>query len=113
MANTGVNIQPEPVRNVAFGSLTSSFVALGPTVSRPISEMTLINETNSAVEVSRNGVDVHWRISPGTARTLDTATNDLLVVPGTQFYVRYAQFPASVAPTGPVNSAFAIETLTR
>jgi hypothetical protein len=114
MGNTGVSIKPELVRQVDFGSLTSSFVALGAVVSRPINEITLGNETNSAVEVSIDGLLVGWRISPGTVRTIDVESNDLFVVPGTQFYVRYAQTPATTpAPTGPANSVFFIETLTR
>lgn len=114
MSNTGVSIKPEAVRQVDFGSLTNAFVALGAVVSRPINEMTLGNETNSAVELSIDGVTVGWRISPGTIRTLDNETNNLNMPIGTQFYVRYATTPATTpAPTGPANSVFFIETMTR
>jgi hypothetical protein len=114
MANSGVSAKPEPIRQVAFGSLTNAFVPLGPAVSRPLNEISLINETNSAVEVSIDGTNVGWRISPGTIRTLDPATDDMFIDVGTQFSVRYAQFPVGTpAPTGPLFSVFAIEVLTR
>jgi hypothetical protein len=108
MANTGVRLKPEAVREVAFGSLTSSFVALGAPISRPLNEITLINETNAAVYVSLDAVTNEFRISPFSARTLDLKTNDGLFETGQQFYVKYA-----TAPSGPSNSVFAIETLTR
>lgn len=114
MANTGVSAKPEAVRNIIWSSLTATFALLGGPVLRPLNEVTLINETNSAVEVSLDGVNVHWRISPFTARTLDPATDDLFIDTGQQFYVRYAQYPSGTpAPTGPTYAVFAIETMTR
>lgn len=108
MANTGVRLKPEEVREIAFGSLTGSFVQLGGAILRPLNEVTLMNETNAAVYVSLDGVTNHFRISPGTARTLDIKANDGIFEVGQAFYVKYA-----TAPTGPANSVFAIETLTR
>lgn len=108
MANTGVRLKPEEVREVAFGALTSSFVALGAAISRALNEITFINETNAAVYVSLDGATNHWRISPGTARTIDIKANDGMFDVDQQFYVKYA-----TAPTGPADSVFAIETLTR
>ena len=108
MSNTGVRLKPEDVREVAFGGLTSSFVQLGGDIVRPINEITLINETDAAVYVSLDGTNPHFRISPGTARTIDVKANDGMFDVGQKFYVKYA-----TAPTGPVNSVFAIETLTR
>lgn len=108
MANTGVRAKPEEVREVAFGSITSSFVQLGADINRPINETTFINETNAAVYVSLDGVKNHWRVSAQSARTLDYKTNDLLLEEGQKFYVKYA-----TAPTGPADTVFAIETLTR
>ncbi len=108
MANTGVRLKPEEIREVAFGSLTGSFVQLGGDIVRPLNEITLMNETNAAVYVSLDGTTNHFRISPGTARTIDIKANDGLLEIGQKFYVKYA-----TAPTGPANSVFAIETLTR
>lgn len=109
MANTGVRAKPEAVREVAFGSLTSSFVQLGAPVSRPLNEVTFINETDAAVYVTLDdNTDNFWRISALSARTIDLKTNDLLIEEGQTFSVKYA-----TAPTGPANSVFAIETITR
>lgn len=108
MANTGVRLKPEAVREVAFGGLTATYAPLGPPISRPLNEITLLNETDAAVYVSFDGVTDHFRISAFTARTLDIKANDGILEIGEQFYVRYATLPA-----GPVNSVFAIETLTR
>lgn len=108
MANTGVRLKPEEVREVAFGALTNSFVNLGAAISRPLNEITFINETNAAVYVSLDGTTNHWRISPGTCRTIDVKANDGYFEEGQQFSVKYA-----TAPTGPADSVFAIETLTR
>lgn len=108
MANTGVRLKPEAVREIAFGAIPAAYAPLGPPISRPLNEVTLINETTSAIYVSLDGVTDHFRISPQTARTLDIKANDGILEIGEQFYIRYATVPA-----GPANSFFAIETLTR
>lgn len=108
MANTGVRLQPDTVREVAFGSLTNTYAALGGVLTRPVNVITFLNETDAAVYVSMNGTSNHFRISAQTARTIDIKANDGLFEVGQQFYVKYA-----TAPTGPVNTVFAIEILTR
>lgn len=108
MANTGVELKPEVLREIAFGSITAAYVQLGADVLRPLNVVRFINETNAAVYVSKNGTDNHWRISAGSTYTLDCKTNDGFFNTGDKFYIKYA-----TAPTGPANSVFAIETLTR
>jgi hypothetical protein len=108
MANTGVELKPEDLREIAFGSITAAYVQLGADVVRPLNVMRFINETNAAIYVSKDGIVNHWRISPGTTYTLDIKTNDGFLNTGDKFFIKYA-----TAPTGPANSVFAIETLTR
>lgn len=105
MSNTGGRIKPEAVREIAFGSITGSFVALGVPIIAPSKMCRMVNETDAAVYVSIDGVTKHYRISPGSAYTKDEKTNDSFFEAGTQFYIKY-----DTAPTGPVNSEFFIET---
>lgn len=105
MPNTGARIKPEAVREVAFGSITNAYVNLGAPTIAPSRCVRMVNETNAAVYVSLDGVNNHYRISPGSAYTKDTKADDSFYDTGTQFKVKY-----DTAPTGPANSKFYIET---
>lgn len=84
----------EPIRSVAFGSITAAFLALGtPTVVSGRSVI-LNNLTNGIIQISLDGTNVHLQVGAGQAKALLVTgqgySNRRLYLPqGTQFYVRY------------------------
>lgn len=92
----------EPLRSVAFGSLTGTYAPLGSIFSGHVRIATFNNSTNQDVLFSLDGTTDHIRIVAGTSRVFEFATNriseDGFFLPeGTQIYVKYATSPSSGA----------------
>lgn len=96
----GTRVGFEPLRTVVFGSITSSYAALGSPVTGHIRLMNLVNSTNEDVLFSFDGINDHVRLYQGSFQLFDFTTNkvqeDGFFLPqGTQIYVKYASAPSS------------------
>lgn len=96
MSNTGAEIKPEAVREVAFGSINSTYTAFGPVVVGYSRYMLFDNSTDVDIYVSKDGVTNQWRVRAGTSKIYDLKTNDSFLGRGDQLSVKYR---GGVAPT--------------
>lgn len=56
---SSVRVRYEPLRSLAFGSITSSYVGVGLPFSNPIRLIKFTNETDASVLVSLDGINNH------------------------------------------------------
>jgi len=89
----GVRIGVEALRTIAFGSITSSYAAVGSATAAPIHLIAFNNATNQNLLVSLDGSTDHFRVVANGFKLLDLTTNrvrdDGLFIPtGTVFYVK-------------------------
>jgi hypothetical protein len=69
----------EPERSTAFGSITGSYVLMGPLFTHPIRILVLQNGTNAAIQYSLDGVNTLITLQAGIHIILDITaarTND-------------------------------------
>ncbi len=98
MANTGNSIKNEAIREIAFGSLTTSYQVLGAAFTRDCFRLWLTNNTNGDIYLSTDGVTNHMKLPSQSGRALDDKTNDMYHKTGTQWYVKWDVAPG--APAG-------------
>ena len=98
MANTGNSIKWDPIREIAAGSLTTSFQPLGGVLTRDSFRIWVTNNTNGDIYITDDGVSNKIKMPSGTARAYDNKTNDEVMRSATQFSVKFASAPG--APAG-------------
>lgn len=98
MSNTGNSIKNEAIREIAGGTVSGTYQALGSVFTRDAFRLLWTNFTNGDIYISTDGVTDMMKMSTISARALDDKTNDMFRKKGTQFYVRYDMVPG--APTG-------------
>jgi len=82
----------ETLRTLAFGSITTSFVAVGSAMEHSILKYKLINGTDEALTISFDGINDHERILSNTAYVEDVALESISTVElpkGTTIYVKH------------------------
>ena len=87
--------QFDTLRSVAFGSITSSYVALGPVLPSYAVQLTFKNNTDGIVYLSTDGVNDMIALPAGWGEADDIRTNapnvtDYFYSEGTQFYIKYS-----------------------
>lgn len=90
----GRNLRVEAVRSLAFGSIVSSYAAVGTPATRADAILQFQNLTDADVMVSFDGVVDHFPLAAGAYFVLDVCTNKvtpdgMYLSIGTQFYVKY------------------------
>lgn len=90
----------EAVREVAFGSITNAYVALGPPVGVYPRLVVFTNSTDKDVYVSLNGVTNHLRIAAASFKLFDITSDKVndagfFFQKGTQFYIKFAVAPGA------------------
>lgn len=101
--------QFDTIRSVAAGSITGSFVALGPALASPGVAFNCLNQTNGDVQVSFDGTNTHLTLPANSyqvwdVRTNSPALNEYVLAGGTQFYVKQGT-------TSPSTGTFYVEVL--
>jgi hypothetical protein len=89
MSNSGQSIKDEALREVAFGSITSSYVALGAVFGHDAFIDAFTNETNANIYISFDGVTDHKKLGAQVGRVTDLKSNDAFRKAGTQVYVKH------------------------
>jgi len=95
MANSGGSIKWNAVREIASGSLTTSYQNLGGVFLQDSFRIWLMNNTNGDVYFSNDGFTNMIKMAAFTGRAYDNKTNDMFVKAGTQWQVMFASVPAS------------------
>lgn len=96
MASTALSVRilPEPLRTLAFGSITGSYVAVGTALAHPARIVLFQNTTDVNLNISWDGVDAHMYVVADSFILLDVGTNkgissEFCIAQNTQFYVSY------------------------
>lgn len=95
MSNSGLKIKDEALREIAFGSITASYQALGPIFGHDAFIDAFINETNANIYISFDGTTDHKKFGAQVGRVTDLKSNDAYRIKGTQIYIKHD----GVAPT--------------
>lgn len=95
-----LKVQAIPVQTVAFGSVTSSFVATGAAMPAPIRILKISNATNADIYVSYDGSTIHDAIPASSGMVLDFTANKTMpdgnfLALGTKVYIKYVTAPSS------------------
>ncbi len=98
MANTGSSIKWEAIREIAAGSLTTSYQVLGGVFTRDSFRIWVTNNTNGDIYISIDGTSNNIKMPAQTGRAYDNKTNDMFLKSGTQFQVKWVSAPG--APSG-------------
>ncbi len=99
----------DTLRSVAFGSITTSYVIVGPILPQNAVAVTFKNNTNGTILVSTNGI-TDMLVFPGTSygvydiRTNAPNSTDFLISKGTPFLIKYSG-------SAPTSGSFYIEAV--
>ena len=93
MANTGANIKPEAVREIAFSALNTSYQQLGPDTQGFLRYLAIDNGTDQDIYVSLDGVTDQFRCRAYSAKVYDLKTNDLYYERNSAIYIRSKALP--------------------
>lgn len=90
----------EPMRTVAFGSITTGYTAVGTPFTHPARQIYIQNTTNGLLSFSIDGVDDHFVVAGNGFLIVDTTSNKTIdqgffFSRGTQIYVKYITAPSS------------------
>lgn len=92
----------EPLRSLAFGSISGSYAAVGTATSHPTRIICFSNDTQGNMVFSRDGSTDEIFVPAGNFKLLDISTNhrptnqdDFVFEKGTQWYVKQLEAPVS------------------
>ena len=100
-----IRMRWEPMRELAFGSISGTYAKVGAPLSHPSQGIILQNFTDAQLTFSFNGIDAHLSMAPSTSLVLDigsnkTIDNALYQAQGDQIWVKDE---GSAASTGKVS----------
>ncbi len=104
MTMIGIRVRFQPLRTLAFGSLSGTYAGIGTSMDHPIREMILKNMTDSELYMSLDGITDQHHLSPGQVDHFDFTSNKSIgqgffLSQGDRVYVRLA---GSAPTTGTV-----------
>ena len=88
-----VQFQAEPIRELAFGSISNAYAGIGTAIENPARLIKIDNLTDVTLFISLNGVDDHFVVPSGGFFLFDVASNATntqgwFVPEGTRFYAK-------------------------
>lgn len=98
MSNTGNSIKFEAIREIAAGSLTTSYQNLGGVFSRDSFRIWITNNTNGDIYLSLDGTTNNIKMPALSGRAYDNKTNDMFCKSGTQWQIKWSSAPG--VPSG-------------
>lgn len=89
----GTRVFFDPVREVAFGSVTANYTALGTALNDYGRIITIVNSTDAEIYISIDGVTNHLRLPGNSFKLIDLTTNrigqeEFFLANRTQFFVK-------------------------
>lgn len=70
-----LRLYPEPLRSIAAGLIDNTYRTIGSPFQHPIYWMHLVNDTDSALTFSWDGIDDHVYLPAGGFLVMDITTN--------------------------------------
>lgn len=100
MATQAIRLRAETLRSLAYGSLGSSYTAIGSAFDNPARIIHLQNLTNVDITWSMDGTNDHGVVASGSFILLDITANKSLdqgefIAQGTTFYAKTSGSPSS------------------
>ena len=99
MSSNALIVRVDALRSLAYGSITSSFVAIGGAFAHAMRIIKVINTCNTDMEISFDGSTVNDYVPAGGFVLYDLTTNGInqqfTFQIGTKVYVKYVSAPAS------------------
>lgn len=90
----------DPVRSLAFGSISGTFAQVGSVTTRPIRLVCFTNNTDGDMFFSIDGVNNQLFVPAGSFKLFDLTTNKdqgfsslMAFLTGTQFWVKQSSMP--------------------
>lgn len=102
MSNLAIRLLPEPLRSLAFGSISGTYAGIGTAIANPCRQYYLVNATDVLLTFSWDGVNDHFVVPAGSYILLDVTSNmtitggALSVSQGTRTYVKGSPSTGSV-----------------
>lgn len=98
MANLALRLQPETVRELAFGSIVAGYTALGNPLANPARMLIINNLTDADLMFSFDGVNDHLAVAGPGSFVLDITSNKgvaggLYLPQGSSIYVKRIETP--------------------
>lgn len=102
MAGQEIRLQIEPVRTLAFGSISGTYMGVGTAISNPARIFWINNLTNADLMCSIDGVNDHFPLPADSFLILDATSNKTFspgfyLAEGTRLYVK--ELGDSTTPT--------------
>lgn len=94
MTNLAIRFYPETLRSLAFGSISGTYAGIGTPFIHPIRVLVLINDTDTLLTYSFDGVNDHLVLPSHDQIVLDVTSNKsqvggvLSIAAGTRIYVK-------------------------
>ena len=95
VSTPSLNVRFDALRSTAFGSITSSYVALGTPFSHMVRLLKFVNTTNADVLFSFDGITDNDVVPAGGFALYDFDTNSIITSSGTQVYIKSSGSPSS------------------
>lgn len=88
-----IRVAFEALRTLAFGSISTSYAAIGTPLTAPCRIVKIFNGTNLMLRISLDGTTDHDAIPPSTGQVYDITGNreddgGFFIATGTQFYAK-------------------------
>lgn len=98
MGNLAIRLAIEPLRSLAFGSISGTYAGIGTAITNPSRKLLIQNYTNAQLTFSDDGVNDKFVLASGVQLILDEALdhNGDYTASGTRFYVKGTAASGSV-----------------
>jgi len=98
MSKIAIQLKPEPIRTLAFGSVIAGYTAVGTALDNPSRILIINNFTDGDLMFSLDGIDDHLAIAGPGSLILDITSNKgvaggLYLAQGTIIYVKRIDTP--------------------
>ncbi len=93
-SNLAIRLLAEPLRSLAFGSISGTYAGIGTSFANPCRIMHILNTTDVVLTFSMDGVNDHFVVAPNGFILLDITTNktqvggSLVISQGQRIYVK-------------------------
>ena len=87
----------EPVRETAYGDITTDFTMIGSTFDVNFSVVYVQNQTDGIMDfsISYDGVDTAFSLAPGGTLSTDMIANQIQISAGEAAWVKYRTSPST------------------
>jgi hypothetical protein len=103
MSNLAIRLEFEPLRSLAFGSISGTYMGVGSILSHPARQILVQNLTDQTMIFSWDGITDHFVLPTNGFLLLDITSNKTIlhggffIAEGSRLYVKQLSAPSSGA----------------